>query len=251
MKQIILLIAVGLIGSTGNGPANVLVNDQPGFEVATIRPTGPNPSRTGFRINGHRVSMTNETVNNVIELAYAVHKEQIEGCPAWCGNDRYDIEGIADINGEPSFKQMQGMYQALLADRFGLKFHKEKKELSVYALRLDNGSAKLIKSKGDPNAQPDQEGNQNGMTVTNASMSDLALMLQFMLDRPVVDQTNLAGKYDLHLKWTPADAPPNTAPDAPPGLFTAIREQLGLKLEPTKAMDDVLMVDHVDKPTPN
>jgi uncharacterized protein (TIGR03435 family) len=222
----------------------------PEFEVATIKPSDPNAKRTGFHFNGRHVSMTNETLNNLISLAYGVHQEQIVNGPSWFGTDRYDIDGVSDLIGQPNFKQMQGMYQKLLASRFKLTFHREKKELSVYALTVGKSGPKLIKSLGDPNGQPDQNGNQNAMKFTNTSMSDLALMLQFSLDRPVLDQTNLAGRFDFLLKWTPSEAQVND-PAAPPGLFTAIQQQLGLKLEPVKAPDDVIVIDNVEKPSAN
>jgi uncharacterized protein (TIGR03435 family) len=145
---------------------------------------------------------------------------------------------------------MQGMYQKLLADRFGLTFHRQKNELSVYALVVDKSGSKLTKSLGDPNAQADQAGGARAMTFTNTSMTDLALMLQFSLDRPVVDQTKLIGKFDFVMKWTPMDAD-TSDPASPPGLFTAIQQQLGLKLDPTKASDDVIVIDHVEKPSAN
>jgi uncharacterized protein (TIGR03435 family) len=223
---------------------------QPEFEVATIKPSDPDSKRTGFHLNGQHVSTTNETLNNLISFAYGVHLKQIVSGPPWLETDRYDIDGVSDVAGEPDFKQMQGMYQKLLANRFGLTFHRQKKELSVYALIVGKSGPKLAKSLGDPNAQPDQIGGARAMTFTNTSMTDLALMLQFSLDRPVIDQTQLSGKFDFLMKWTPMDAQ-SSDPDSPPGLFTAIQQQLGLKLEPTKASDDVIVIDHVDRPSAN
>jgi uncharacterized protein (TIGR03435 family) len=228
----------------------MMPNARPEFEVATIKPSDPNSKRTGFHLNGQHVSTTNETLSNLISLAYGVHQKQIVDGPPWLETDKYDIDGISNVAGEPNFKQMQGMYQKLLADRFGLTFHRQKKELSVYALVVGRSGSKLAKSLGDPNAQPDQTGGARAMTFTNTSMTDLALMLQFSLDRPVVDQTKLPGKFDFLMKWTPADTPASD-PDSPPGLFTAIQQQLGLKLELTKASDDVIVIDHVEKPSAN
>ena len=113
----------------------------------------------------------------------------------------------------------------------------------------------MAASKGDPNGMPDDSGGTEagGRQVrkyTNVSMADLAMMMQFHLDRPVVDQKGIKGRYDFRMQWTVDDVQA-TDPDAPPGLFTAIQEQIGLRLEPTKAPADVLVVDAVERPTPN
>ena len=126
--------------------------------------------------------------------------------------------------------------------------------MPVFALALAKDGPKMTPSKGDPNGLPDNEGmGGNGRQIrkfTNVSMSDLALMLQPHVDRPVVDQTALKGRYDFKLQWT-VDEAQTTDADAPPGLFTAIQEQIGLKLEPVKAPVDVLVIDQVEKPSPN
>jgi uncharacterized protein (TIGR03435 family) len=146
------------------------------------------------------------------------------------------------------------MYQKLLADRFNLKLHREKRGLSVYAITVAKNGPKLAKSLGDPKGLPDQTGNWNGalngIRFTNNSMGDFALMMDYLLDKPVVDQTGLAGKFDFFLRWTSEEAQVSD-PNAPPGLFTAIQEQLGLKLEPVKAPADVLVIDQVEKPSAN
>ncbi len=223
----------------------------PSFEVATVKPSDPNDRNQGFHVNGHRIYAENMTMNALISFAYAVHPKQIVGGPAWFGTDRYDIGGLPDIAGEPSLRQEQEMFQKILADRFALKLHREKRELSVYAVTVAKGGSKLAKSADDPNGQPESDGNGRGRwKFENASMSDFTLVMQADLDRPIVDQTGLTGKYDFALHWTPdnVEAPD---PDAPPGLFTAIQEQLGLKFEPVKAPADVLVIDHVEKPSAN
>lgn len=227
---------------------------KPEFEVATVKPTDPNWGSEGFHNNGRRDWCDNETVMRIISVAYHVHARQIVAGPPWLGSDKYTVDGVQDVEGEPNMEQMQGMYQKLLADRFKLTLHREKRDLSVYAITVAKSGPKLAKSLGDPNGSPDQTGNWNGVgnaiRFTNNSMGDFALMLEFFLDKPVVDQTGLVGRFDFFLKWTSEEVQVSD-PNAPPGLFTAIQEQLGLKLEPVKAPVDVLVVDHVERPSEN
>jgi uncharacterized protein (TIGR03435 family) len=150
---------------------------------------------------------------------------------------------------------MKAMVQKLLAERYQLTTHREKKELSVYALTVGKNGAKLTKSLSDPDAAPDEQGNggSTGLTVryTNYSMADLAEDLQARQDgRPVVDQTGIAGRFDFTLKWWP-DRWGNAGANAEPVLSTAIQEQLGLKLEAAKAMVDAIVIDHAERPSEN
>jgi uncharacterized protein (TIGR03435 family) len=228
----------------------------PEFEVATIKPAPSDWDRYGYHFNGHQVSCDNETENTMIRYAYGVSGSQIVGGPEWVSNDPYNVDGVPDILGAPSVKQMLGMYQKLLADRFRLTFHREKRELAAYAITVTKGGPKLAKSLGDPNGLPDETGDSDrrGITMryTNVSLKDLAGNLQAMVGdgKPVVDQTGLAGRFDFTLKWT-REQTPSTDPNAAPGLFTAIQEQLGLKLEPVKAPVGVIVIDHVERPSAN
>jgi uncharacterized protein (TIGR03435 family) len=154
------------------------------------------------------------------------------------------------------------MIRKVLADRFGLKAHNDQRELSVYALTVAKGGSKLTKSLGNPNGPPDDYFSTSAyMKETNTTMGEYAKAMQYVLDRPVVDQTGLAGRWDFLLKWTPDESqftaigirilPPTDNPNAPPGLFTAIQEQIGLKLEATRAMVDVIVIDKVERPSAN
>ena len=157
--------------------------------------------------------------------------------------------------------QLRVMLLKLLADRFQLSLHHEKKELSVYALTVVKGGPKLTEDTDNPNGRPTflGSGGPQGRKVQNSTMAEFASDLQ--ADRPVVDQTGLGSKrYDFILKWTPdahamngaTGAPPAADdPDAPPNIFGAIQQQLGLKLESTKAQVDVIVIDHVEKPSEN
>jgi uncharacterized protein (TIGR03435 family) len=127
--------------------------------------------------------------------------------------------------------------------------------MEVYALTVAKGGEKMTPSAGDPNGLPDENDQGNGATttmhVTNMSMSELALVLKFYLDRPVVDKTGLTGRYDFRMMWTVDESKVPADGSAPPTIFTAIQEQLGLKLEAVKAQADVLVVDKVERPGAN
>jgi uncharacterized protein (TIGR03435 family) len=238
-------------------------NADPSFEVATIKPSKPDDQRKAFMVNGNQFHIINQPLTQMISFAFDVQAKQVIGLPDWADTDRFDMDGKPDGEGAPSGKQWKTMIQKLLADRFKLTFHKDKKELSVYVLSVAKTGAKLTKNDSAPNGLPALFFQGLGkLNVRNALMSDFTgLMQSAVLDRPVVDQTGLAGRFDFTLNWTPDDSqfggmgakvpPPTDSADAPPNLYTAIQEQIGLKLEATKAPADVMVIDHVEKPSAN
>jgi uncharacterized protein (TIGR03435 family) len=272
---IAVVVAAAALGSAvlqaqngaGTQSAKMMAKDaHPVFDVATIKASDPN-SRTGAGLGaeGRHISYTNQTVKDLILLAYGIQEKQLVDAPAWLGTEKYDIDGVPDIEGTPNLRQMQEMFRKLLADRFNLKLHWDKRDLAVYALRLGKGGPKIAGSQGDPNGLPHQNMRPTPqlvtLKVTNASMADFMLEMQEVLDKPIVDQTGLTGKFDFTLQWTPDESqlsamgmhvsPPADSPNAQPGLFTAIQEQLGLKLDAVKAPADVLVMDKVERPSAN
>jgi len=235
----------------------------PGFEVATIKPSKPGTPGRLFTFRGTHLMTLNTSVVNLITFAYDVQQKQIVGGPDWLSSDKFDVDGVPDVPGTPDPAQLKMLVQKLLADRFQLKFHRDTKEMSAYVLTVAKNGPKLEKSQGDPNGLPSLFFRQLGvLTVINATMADFAQVMQgAVFDRPVVDQTGLQGKWDFTLKWTPDESqfsdmgikvpPPSDAADAPPPLFTAIQEQIGLKLEAGKAQVPVLVLDHVEQPSAN
>jgi uncharacterized protein (TIGR03435 family) len=226
----------------------------PSFEVAAIKPSDPNDSNDGFHLNGRRVSVENQTVTSLICFAYAINESQVVDAPKWFGEQHWNIDGVPDVEGEPNVNQYQRMVQKLLTTRFGVKMHHDQRKLSRYSLAVAKGGPKLEKSKSDPDAGMDENGWGNGsqryMEFTNSNMSDLTLCLQEAAGKPIVNETNLSGRYDFVLHWTPNEARA-TEPNAAPGLFTAIQEELGLKLEATRGPTDVLVIDAATQPTQN
>jgi uncharacterized protein (TIGR03435 family) len=239
---------------------------KPEFEVATIKPSDPN--RPGWGITVNRSGLLNTNLSDLIKFAYNMHPKQLVGAPAWVDSDKFDISAKPDIPGMPSVNQMKAMLQKLLADRFNLKFHHENKELTVYAITVAKGGEKIKKEENSTLPIPGFGGMpQRGFNVRNGTIAEFANVMQAQfMELPVVDQTGLGDtRYSFVLKWTPDPSqrsgfgggpPPNGPPavpdaDAPPDLFAAMQQQLGLKMGTTKAMVDVMAIDKVDKPSEN
>jgi uncharacterized protein (TIGR03435 family) len=233
----------------------------PTFEVATIKPSKPDQPGKVITLQGTSLKTVNTTVVDLIEFSYNMQAKQIVNAPDWISTDKFDIDAKPDTPGMPSVEQMKEMIQKLLTDRLQMKFHREKRELSAYVLSVGKGGHKL--TAGDPNGLPGLFFRQLGvLTVNNATMEDFCGLLQSaVFDRPVVDQTGLQGRWGFLLKWTPDESqfsgmgikvpPPSDAADAPPPIFTALQEQIGLKLESTKAPVPTLVLDHLEKPSAN
>jgi uncharacterized protein (TIGR03435 family) len=237
---------------------------KPSFEVATIKPSQPDRPGKGFRVQGSHFNTINTTLADLIKFAYDVQDKQIIGAPAWVESDKFDIEGQPDVPGAPNKDQVSMMVKKLLTDRFQLKFHKESKELPAYVLTVAKAEPKMKKSDSEDQLPGLFFTNISPATlnVRNATMNDVCHLFQSaVLDRPVVDHTEITGKWNFQLKWTADESqfsgmgvkvpPPSDAPDAPPPLFTAIQEQIGLKLDAGKAQVEVLVIDKAEKPSAN
>jgi uncharacterized protein (TIGR03435 family) len=233
----------------------------PVFEVATIKPSNPDARRQGGRPAGNTVSLVNMTLANLLTFVYDVHAHQIIGAPAWATADRYDITGKPEGEGQPSQEQLKVMFRKLLAERFRLAFHKEQRELPVYTLNVAKGGVKISKNQGKNDTTGVIFRSPGSVLFNDVSLNDLCKTLQTAaVDRPVVNQTGLSGRYDFSLVWTPdraliAAPNPNalagSGADAPPDLYSAIQQQLGLKLDAARVRVEVLVIDKVEKPSEN
>jgi uncharacterized protein (TIGR03435 family) len=229
------------------------------FAVATIKPSAPDAvASTQFR--GNRFVTQGTTFVDVFKYAYNVHPEQVVGGPGWLRTQRFDILADPETEKRPTSDQMKAMVQKLLLERFHLVMRREQNVLPVYALMKTAATPKLTQSTADPNGIPTVGYNPTGeLYVGNATMANFATFLQrFVLDRPAVDQTGITGHFDLVVRWTPdnfrAGGKPGDSQEdasAQPGLFTAMKEQLGLKLQPAKAATDVFLIDRVEQPSEN
>ncbi|HUK35207.1 MAG TPA: TIGR03435 family protein [Vicinamibacterales bacterium] len=256
----------------------------PTFEVASVKPNNSGDPRTGGRLEATRFSMINETLWRLIGEAYgdpqALPRDRIIGGPSWMDADRFDVDAVAAA---PLVRQTADlMLRRMLADRFKLMAHRETREMPVLALRLarrdgalgpqlhradvDCAAGKLPPPSTDGRPCVMQFGfgrlSANGLTIRELA----TVALSRIAGRPVIDQTGLSGPFRWAVTWTPDNLPPRapgTPPDQPltvngltvdpngPSLFTAVEEQLGLKLESTRGPVDVLVIDHVEKPTPD
>ena len=234
--------------------APMAADANPTFEVATIKPSRPDEHGPRYDFQGRRFSVIHVSLSQLVQYAYGLQQSQIAKAQDWVYSESYDISAKPDGEGEPSGKQWQSMVEELMADRFKLKFHFEKQEQIVYLLTVVKTGPKLTRSESDPGAPAGNGFGPGGFGATNATIADIARALGAgVLNRPVVDRTGLSGRFNLRLAWTPDDGPMTATedPKAPPDFFTAIQEQLGLKLESTKAPVDVLVIDHIEKPSEN
>jgi uncharacterized protein (TIGR03435 family) len=231
----------------------------PSIVTATIKPSNPSEPSKAFAVKLSRLTAANFTLSNLISLAYEINSKQIIGAPAWVDAEKLDITAQYNGEGEPSPSQLRAMVRKLLAQRFKLGLHRDKKELPVYALSKTGSDPKLTRSTADPNQLPDLFFQVLGkLKVSNGTMRDFVSVMQSgVLDRPVLNRTGIAGKYDFTLNWTPDDSqfpglgvtiPHPTGATAPPPLSAAIQAQLGLKLDSTMASVQVFVIDHVEKP---
>lgn len=246
----------------------------PVFEVASIRPASfPDESYFlgfaqgagdcglyKFTPTGNRVYLGNVTLCMLIRMAYDVTSIQIAGLPEWSHQLKqsawYQVEARAETGTVLTLDQARAMLRALLSDRFNLRFHREARDAPVYALVVDKPGHKLSTTDiACPVAGATRMISFPPGTLISCkpdmSMSQLVYVLDRELDRPVVDKTGLAGRYALVLKFTPADSPAVAAAGAAPSIFTAVKEQLGLRLEPSTEPVDALVIDQVEPPTPN
>jgi uncharacterized protein (TIGR03435 family) len=248
---------------------NMAADANPVTAVATIKPSDPDRPGWTLGTKGTHFYTLGTNMNDLIPFAYGVHAKQIVDGPAWFLTDKFDIEGVPDAEGKPNREQLKSMLQGLLADRFKLAVHHDKRELAVYALTVAKNGPRLTKSKAAADVYSGygfpREGAGTTMKVMNMTLAAfVSAMQRTVLDKPVVDQTGLTDRYDFTLNWAPDDSQfiqlretgvtmPTGAddPNPPPGLYTAIQEQLGLKLDPVKAMTDVIVIDRAEKPSAN
>jgi uncharacterized protein (TIGR03435 family) len=232
----------------------------PAYDVATIKPHDSSDGSMLINNPPDGYTATNVGLKLLIQNAYNLQTQDlISGLAGWANSATFDIQAKMDEDTMASLKklpqkeqweQRQAMMQALLADRFQLTLHHETKNLPIYSLSIAKGGPKF--KPADPNDSHGSGmswGNER-LTIQAAPLENLVYFLSSMLHRQVVDNTGLSGKYDMTLHWS-SDEVANAAPDPTPSIFTALPEQLGLKLESTKGPVDTIVVDHVAMPSEN
>jgi len=267
------------------GVAAAQTDPHPQFEVVSIKPSPPGGRGMFIRNSpGGRVELTNMTLKEMIVIAYRIQPFQISGGPAWIDSVHYEVSTKAESTPKPG--EMPLMLQAMLADRFQLTLRRETKELPIYALVLAKKDGKLgpglvetkegscatfDPTKPPPPPEPGKEpprfcgGMRMGfgeLRAVGIPVANMTPMLSRMLGRTVIDSTGLTAKYDVAMDWAPDDSLAfQLGPDAPrpaasgdrtgPSIFTAIQEQLGLKLEARKGPVEVFVIERAEKPSEN
>jgi uncharacterized protein (TIGR03435 family) len=262
-----LALAAPCCAQNSTAPAQPAASAAPEFDVISIKPAKAGATGANSSFDNATYTAANETLGEIIQYdAYGITAPRILGIPPALEKARFDIEAKIDpveyarmqaLPGAQRTEQFQLQVRQLLAERFKLVVHTETRELPVYALVVAKGSPKLkAAQKPDSNSGRSRTGylNGEGMTMEHLANS-LTRTSSAELGRLVIDKTGLTGKYDLTLRWTPDTGNPpmlNGEPDtSAPSIFTAIQEQLGLKLESTKGPVSVLVIDHAELPTLN
>lgn len=265
----LLALAVFALPAIAQQPAPITTNPPP-YDIISIHPHNAMDDNISFMSRPGNFAATNCTLKQLISYAYGVREDLITGLPGWADTTRFDVTAkVSDFNPDAfknlSREQRESMLLPMLTERFHVKAHTEIKTLSVYNLVLTKDGPKF-KIDPPPPADPDNpnkghEGrgnttiNNNDLTATAVPLSSIAETLAGQINHTVIDKTGLVGDYDFKLKWTPEEernsATDNGTTDHAPDLFTALQEQLGLKLEATKGPVTTLVVDHAEQPTPN
>lgn len=258
-----ILIAACVFAVIGRQPeARQDERAQHTFDVASIKrnPGGEGTVRLGVQPGGLFVA-TNVSVRPLLQYAYQVRDAQIVGGPGWIASDRFNVTAKASADASP--EAIRSMTRALLEERFKLKSHRETREMPVYSLVLANSDGRfgrnLVKSTGQClqkltcGVQTGGDARVRTLIGGNVELARLAASLTGFMDRFVFDRTNLKGEFDFDLSWSPDTSAALPASDVnhTPDIFTALQEQLGLKLQPDRGQVEVVVVDAIDRPSPD
>jgi uncharacterized protein (TIGR03435 family) len=246
-------------------PAQTASSAKVEFEVASVRPNDSGPGSSSSRMRNGRYESTNETLLDLVRSALQVREYQIIA-PDWLKSDRYDVRAKAPDGAADD--QMPLMLQSLLAERFKMQFHRETRELPILALLVAKGGPKLVPATESDLATPNRPSTPQATRGSNATagaggssaqspsgnrlstmhsigtLTSFAGNLSRSVDRPVIDMTGLTGKYDMRLAFKPTNAAPE---DSGPSIFTALTEQLGLRLEARNGPVEVIVIDSIEK----
>jgi len=240
-----LFPAALLVFTTGMGAAQ----SQHAFDVVSIhRNLNGGDTRTDF-MRG-RLTMNNASLRTLIRTAYDLQNYQFVGGPSWLDSDTYDVSAVTADRAEVSQDEYRALVRRMLADRFQLKVHWETRQGDVYTLAVAKKGSKLkvaANSSTEPGLNTNKSPHLGRMVGTNVPVSYLSTVLGIQLRHPVIDKTGLVGKYDWTLVWDPDPDPDSTEPS----LFTAVREQLGLKLDSQKGPVQILAIDTAAHPLEN
>ena len=272
MNFLARILVYGLYGAMAAG---VAAQSPETFEVAAIKPDDPMNPGTSYRFEpGGSIRIDGATLQNLVQFAYDLRDFQLTGAKGWMTTEKFAIHAKGTIaEGPADFRNMNDQQrrdvgilirkrmQALLAERFQLAVHRETKEMPVYALVVAKGGSKLKPNESPDGSNQSMTANRTMLKATRATVERIANALAGMTGRPVRDETGLKGYYDFELKWTQDVGPPGpgaggseerpAAEATGPTLFTAVQEQLGLKLESRKGPVEIVAIDRAERPSEN
>jgi uncharacterized protein (TIGR03435 family) len=259
MKPALIAAALTVFSPFGTSAQHPPTEVRPAFEVASVKSSSAGSHGISLSGDPSRFTIRNTTIRFVISLAYNVKDFQISSGPPLLESERYDIEATFGVDaserpGRLTFTTIQSapqvrlMLQALLADRFHLAIRHQTKEVPAYSLTVGKNGPKLRESKTPEDLQ-DMRVDLGQIKSNRMSTAQLAGVLSRLLGLPIVDKTGLTKYYEVLLDWTPDEAGADATPG--PSIFAAIQETLGLRLKSAKEPVDVLVIDHVERPTAN
>ncbi|CAN5477344.1 hypothetical protein BH10ACI4_BH10ACI4_17410 [soil metagenome] len=238
------------------GIAPMAATADPTFEVATIKPSAPDAKSRFFALESRHFAARNSTVSELIRFAYHLRPRQIEGGPSWMDEAKFDIAAEPDTEGMPSEAQDRLMLRKLLADRFQLQVHTVQKVFPVYALTVENGPPKISPSDPSVNSRlriltkPKGDGDMLVQFVYNTMPDFSDLLMNFIRDRHIVDETAIPGVFDFAVS-VPISALQSTDENETANAVMRAVQSIGFKLSPKKTPIDVLEIDHLEKPSAN
>jgi len=228
--------------------------DAPAFDAASIKPSKEGPGHTGWHSDPGIVTLQNQSLRGLAAIAWTLQDNQVEGGPKWMDSDRFLIQ--ARTAGPSDDPEMRLMLRSLLKERFQFAFHMETKVVPGFALVTAKSGLKIQPAQNPTGSR--STSNHGKLEAQGMSMEKLAVWLARTLGSPVSDATGAAGVYDFKLEWDPASVRPAATQDAQttdaptaPSIFTALQDQLGVKLEARKVERQILVVDRAEKPSEN
>ena len=232
-----------------------LAQEKARFEEVSIKPGDPSATGSSTNSSPGRFTAVNVTLKRLITRAYAVEPYQIEGGPKWMESERFTIaakledDAVKDRSREERQRILREALQNMLEERFQVTTHRESKTMPCFALVVAKGGAKLKEVEAQGGSS--WNSNRGVMTANRMTMESFAAFLASVVERPVKDMTGLKASYELKLEWLPDSADVKAETSTAPSIYTAVQEQLGLKLESIKAPVEMLVIDRAEKPTEN
>ena len=250
-----LAITAVVLPASGQGaPDSTTTGRKLSWDVVSVKPNKSLDPSEFIRMTVDGVELRNSTLHAVFLNTFEIKSEnQIVGYPSWVNSEHFDIQAKMDpesaaayrnLKGEQGAVQWHSLMRQILEERFGMKYHREQRQLPVYFLVVAKQGSKLHESAPEENTS--SSWGPGKFASHHCKMSGLASSLSGAADRIVIDKTGLTGEYDIDLAWAP-----DNQPDAGPSIFSALQDELGLKLEPAKAALDVVVIDHLERPSEN